>query len=562
MAEDKKISQLNPASAFTGVEKFEIVQGGLNLAATPEQMKTYVGAGPTREFDRAFSAELLFDKNQIEGALHTQTAAITFTVAESGNLVDQWSVYGQRIVLDGVNPVFFQGFNHVANIASGDILEAGTYQFIFWYSNGVARGSIMLPRQEVVLLTPLATPTNFAAVPGTDPDTELDLSWTAVANVSSYEIDFSTAGGGGPWTSLTTPASGDTTYTHTGRTPNTTYHYRIRAIGDLVAFSNSQYAITAGTTEDAGDVTAPTFTFLPADAATDIVVNEEVTITASEALIDSDGATEIVDGNVTDYVTASASVSGAVTINGTIDVAKRVLTINPVGGAWPENEDITITIDGVEDLNGNDPAADSATFTTNDFTEMNGNNLSLGTQLDPTIVGADKNFEIELDFNDILLLDTVFIDKYGTGSGDSQLSLIIRAIGNNIEFRFYNTIAIGGIFKYRSIQWPDALLGFSSGKLTWKYFGAVDTNNGLDRVELYKDDVLFSAGKNINSESSGGWPFDIGVSTAPFRLRGAAFREVRNLIVRNNMGATTIVNIPIIRTGEDISGNNFDGTWS
>lgn len=554
MATDKKISELGSASAFTGVEKFELVQGGLNVAGTPEQMKTYVGAGPTREFDRAFSSELLFDKNYIEGVLHTQTADITFTVAETGALLDQESVYGQRIVLDGVNAVFFQGFNHVANIASGDVLDAGTYQFIFWYSNGIARASIMLPRQEIVLLTPLATPTNFAADVGYDPDTEIYLSWTAVPNVSSYEIQYSATGGSGPWIALTNPVAAVTAYIHTSLTPNTTYHYRIRAIGDLVTFSNSQYAVTATTTSDAGDITAPTFISSPANAATGIVVNKVVVITANEALRDADGVTEITNANILDYLTAVNSTAGAQSITATIDASKTVITITP-NVVWDEIDDITITLDGVEDVNGNSPAAFAFTFTTSDYTEMEGNHMSLGTQIDSFIVGADKNWEIEVELNNLFLdVAAGFIQKHAAG----QESYSARIENNDGFFKYYRRAGITLIA--REITWPDAFLGFVTGKVAFKYFGAVDTNNGLDRVGLFIDDVEVTTGKAI-SVADGAFPFDVSASPAAFMLRGPAFREARNFKIKTDMGATTVVNIPIVRTGTDISGNSFDGTW-
>jgi hypothetical protein len=524
--------------------------------------KNPVVSGTTREFGRTYTSTLLFDKNMIEGELHVQTDDITFEVSEIGNLVNQESIYGQRIQTDGVHPIYFSQFNHLANMASGDILEAGTYQFIFWYSNGIVRGSVMLPREETAMLTPLPVPANFAAVPGTDPEAELDLSWDAVANADSYEIYRSTAGGAGPWGSaIATPGSGDTTYTDTGRSSNTTYHYRIRAISGGTPFANSGYAITAATTQDAGDVTDPVFTFFPVDAATDVVVNEAVQITASEP-IRGDGATEITSANIGDYVTASGSVTGAISITGTIDITKTQIKVIAVGGAWPENEDITITISGVEDLNGNEPASDAITFTTSDFTEMQGNNLSFGTVVDSIISGTDNNFEIEFEFKDILLSGiSPMTGKYV--SAGLQVSHLWRTSDDTVLFKYYQRVnAIS--FRTREIAWADALDGVTSGKLTLKYFGALDTNNGLDRAELYLDDVLITTGKSIVEATTDGvnWPWDISGGTAPFKFFGNTFRKVRNFQLRTAMGATTVIDVPIIRTGLDVSGNNFHGIWT
>lgn len=515
---------------------------------------------PTREFGRAFSSELLFDKDYIEGELHVQDDDITFTVSEAGNLINKESIFGQRITTDGVHPIYFLGFNHVANIESGEILEAGTYQFIFWYSNGIARASIMLPSEEVVNLDPLSVPANFEAVPGVgDPDTQVDLSWDAVLNVSSYEIDVSTAGGGGPWTSVAEPAAGDTSYTHGGRSASTTYHYRIRAIGDQIAFSNSQYVITAVTTESAGDVTDPTFISSPADAAVDVVVNQAVVITADEALIDADGVTVITNANILDYLTAVNSSAGAQTITATIDATKKIITITP-NVVWDELEDITITLDGIADLNGNTPPPFVITFTTSDYTYMVGNRLSLGNQIDTVILGADKNWEVEAEYGELLLLagNRGLFQQYE--SATNQIAFLIYADSNDVHFSYYR--AIGASYAKVGVVWPNALSGFTAGKLTFKYFGAIDTNAGLDRVAFYIDDVLITAGKTID-DAQGTFPFDIrDPVTSDFRLSGPLARQVKNFKVRTAMGATTVVDIPIVRTGIDISGNDNHGTWS
>lgn len=514
----------------------------------------------TREFNRAFSSELLFDKNMIEGVLHTQGAAITFTVAEAGNLVDQESIYGQRIVLDGINPVFFDGFNHVANISSGDILEAGTYQFIFWYSNGIARASIMLPSEEVVNLTPLIAPTDFEIVPGAgDDETEIDATWTAVPNATSIVIELSTAGGNGPWGLPITLAGNATSYTRTGLTPNTTYHQRLRAIGDGITFSNSTYVVDATTTADVGDVTPPTFISSPADAAVDQVVNQVVVITSDEALMDADGVTVITNANILDYLTAVNSSAGAQAITATIDSTKKIITITP-NVVWDELDDITITLDGVADINGNTPPPFVITFTTSDYTYMIGNRLSLGNQIDSVILGADKNFEIEAEYGELLLLAGArgLFQKYD--SATNAVVFVIFANANDVYFAYYR--AVGSSYNKVEVIWPNGLLGFTSGKLTFKYFGAIDTNGGLDRVEFYIDDVLITAGKAIFA-TNGTFPFDFrDTASSDVRLSGPIARQVKNFIVRTDMGATTVVNIPIIRTGIDISGNDNHGTWS
>jgi hypothetical protein len=515
--------------------------------------------GTSREFDRVWDAELLFDKNEIHYAEHTLTGDVEFTINPDGNLGDQFCSIVQEIITDGTHEVTFTGFKYVlGDVQNGSLPEAGTYIVFFLYFNGVATVNWGIPNSETANLTPLSAPANFAAVP--DGDDEIDLSWDAVTNVSSYELYYSTTGGGGPWTLLTTPAAGDTTYSHTGLAAATTYHYRIRAIGNMITFSNSQYSVAATTTEDSGDVTAPTFTFEPADAATDIAVNHPMTITASEPLRDSDGVTEITDGNVDDYllVTEDDAMGSPIAYTATIDVTKTIITITP-NVVYPSLGDVFVQISGVEDINGNESATDDATFTTSDFTEMEGNYLSLGTQIDSIIVGADKDFELEVEVQEFLQISSItnLFQKYTT-SGSANKSFVAYTQNDDVTFAYYaNSSTIR-----RQITWTNALTGFTAGVITFKYFGAVDTNDGLDRIELWIDGVEITAGKAITSGAGTTWPFDIVGNSQPFLLQGPAFREVKNFIIRNNSGATTIVNIPVVRTGTDTSGNSFDGTWA
>lgn len=563
MIEDLTDSFLNKSDEM--LDEDDMSSNSAAAVPTQQSVKTYVDASATtRESGRAASTELLFDKNVIQMDITVQSGPLTFTIADAGHLSGQESVIETKVQSNGVDPINFEGVNYFSNIAQGEVLEAGTYQVFFLrMMDGTITVSVVKPSLEANLLIPLAIPADFTMVPGGDPDTELDATWVPDANNSSQVIELSEDGGGGPWILPVTLAGNATSYTRTGLTPNTTYHQRLRGIGDGVVYQNSGYAITAATTQDAGDVTAPTFTFFPLDAATDVVVNRVVEITASEPIRDSDGVTEITNANITDYVTATASVSGAVSITGTIDATKTAIAITPVGGAWPENEDITITIDGVEDMNGNAPAADSATFTTSDFSEMILNTLSFGTVVDSIISGADTNFELEFEFEEISVTGAVNTSKHE--SVDSYVSHVWETntgAGHDGRFKYYRRINAVS-FRWRNIVWAGAFNGVDSGKATLKYFGAVDTNNGIDRAELYIDDVLVSAGKSMTASADGGgvWPWDISGGPAPFKLSGH-LKRVRNFKLRTDMGATTVIDVPIIRTGIDVSGNGYNGTWA
>lgn len=135
-----------PAGTLTGDEIFGISQGGAARKLTLDDIADYVGAGggTTFEFDRAWSSELLFDKNDIYYADHTQTGAINFTIAAAGNLVDGSSTIVQRITSDGTNTISFTGFDpdFIKGITSGDVLPIGNYEFWFAYRNGEVSVSV------------------------------------------------------------------------------------------------------------------------------------------------------------------------------------------------------------------------------------------------------------------------------------------------------------------------------------------------------------------------------------------------------------------------------------
>lgn len=515
------------------------------------------GEGVTRELDRTFSEELLFDKNEIEGIIHVQTDAIIFSIAELGNLANQWSVYGQRIQTDGINPINFVGFNHIANFTNGDILDAGTYQFIMWYSNGIARVSLMLPSQEAANLDQLSSPGSFAAV--ADGDDEIDLSWAAVANASNFEIQYSLTGGSGPWSALTNPASGATTYSHTGLSAGTTYHYRIRAVGDQITFANSAWSIATATTTSTGDVMAPTFVFSPADTATDIPVNGVMTITASEALIDDDGVTEITNANVANYLVVKVNNGAGADIPfiAAINAAKTIITVTP-NVVWPSEGNVFIQIDGVEDVNGNESVADSATFTTNDYTLAVNNYLDFSDILNPLFSANDTKFKLYFTAEDLIITDTakLIFRKYVS---PTPTSFILQQVGTDLEFKFHSSVGSGTEIRIRTIFWDDCL---TAGEHTYRveYDGTIDTNNGLDRLSLYIDGVLQGDKSVVSSLGSTDWPFAIRSSTAPLRI-GPVGALVKDLRITSGDTDVEELNVPVMRTGLDTSGNGRNGTW-
>ncbi len=92
---------------------------------------------------------------------------------------------------------------------------------------------------------PAGPPSGFAATAATD--STLALSWTVAPDATTYQLERSATGAGGPWTVIA-PAipAATTTFTDTGLASATTYTYRIRAnnLGGGSAYSPALAAAT------------------------------------------------------------------------------------------------------------------------------------------------------------------------------------------------------------------------------------------------------------------------------------------------------------------------------
>lgn len=518
----------------------------------------------TREFNRAWSSELLFDKNVIHYAPATLTEDTTFTINTDSDSFQQDSVIIQEITTDGTHAVFFEtydpfggvGFKYIPgnSIQSGDTPEAGTYAVMFMKFQSFTMAHWVVPSSEAVNLDILSAPANLEAV--ADGNTKIDITWDAVANAASYELQYSLAGGGGPWSDLATPASGDTAYEHTGLSAGTTVHYRLRAIGDGETYANSQYSVTAGTSGNSGDVDEPEFVFNPLDAATGIPVNQALIITSDKPLQKADGTpitdpTEVIETKEDDD---SGSAIPSVPV---LDVTQKIFTVTP-NPSWGANQAVYAEVDGVEDDNGielSSPA--TATFTTNSYTIMGTNELNLGNQIDSYLAGDDKKWEIWITFKGFVSggYGTIVAKYLEAGN---QRSFFFRNEGPHIQVKWY---ADGSNAHGRQINWMSVLNDQSETTLRLIYDGTIDTNNGLDRFVLRKNGVVVAPGGLIVTGTAT-WPFGIYAGTADVRLLRVS-AQMKDFIFKADTGGgmVDIVNIPVIRTGEDTSGNNLDGTW-
>jgi hypothetical protein len=521
----------------------------------------------TREFNRAWTASLLFDYNVIRYLPQELSGDVEYTIAAAGHLVNQESTIIQEIITDGTHAITFTGFNYInEGFVNGSIPTAGTYSIFVLYINGTSWVNFFQPSSEEANLTQLSAPANFDATD--DGETEIDLTWDDVGNESSYRLERSLDGTTG-WSQIGgTIAAGTTSYSDTGLSEGTTYFYRLKAVGDGLNYSDSIYSEASAMTQEAGDVTPPTFTFLPANGNNTWSVNAPITITASEALRNTDGSA-LDNSNIAAVLTLKETNSGGANIafSATIDVSKTIITITPTT-LYGATQLVYVAINNVEDVNGNEvTVAESITFTTTDYTTFfNGssNRIVFGDILDTLFTAADTNFWLEATIKNHSLTGAHRL-WIKTGGGTNN-SWVFYYSGTDVYFFFY----FNASNNVRVIKWT-GVLGASESVLVLKYDGSVDTNDGLDRATLLINTVvqgsktLEAAAGSLSSSlmnSTAQLAFGVAVNSAGTPIESVYFTgEAKDLIIRSASGATVEINLPVVRDGQDTSGNNRDGTW-
>jgi hypothetical protein len=104
-----------------------------------------------------------------------------------------------------------------------------------------------------VTATKLSTPLLVATVVS---DSQINLTWSNVANEDGFEIEESSDGSS--WSTLTSPSADVLAYNVTGLTDSTLCYFRIKAVGDGTNFTDSDWSTTAATTEPTGGLTYDT----------------------------------------------------------------------------------------------------------------------------------------------------------------------------------------------------------------------------------------------------------------------------------------------------------------
>ena len=122
---------------------------------------------------------------------------------------------------------------------------------------------------------------------------------------------------------------------------------------------------TGGGDQGGTDTTTPTATFSPPNGATGIAVNENITITFSEAVRNIDN-TVLTDSNIYSHITLKLNNASGNNINfdATINVNKTVITINPTSNL-PDSQAVYVAISAtLEDYADNSITEANASFTT------------------------------------------------------------------------------------------------------------------------------------------------------------------------------------------------------
>ena len=164
------------------------------------------------------------------------------------------------------------------------------------------------------------------------------------------------------------------------------------AIGNTVENSCGTALSAASATFTSADTAGPTITWSPANSATDVAVDSNVTLTFNEAVRNIDDSA-LTDSNIDSLITLKATNSSGsdIAFDATIDSDKEVITINPTSD-FSSEQVIYVAIGAtVEDSSGNANTASSITFTAIDSITPT---LTLSPVNSSTNVAIDSNITI------------------------------------------------------------------------------------------------------------------------------------------------------------------------
>ena len=160
------------------------------------------------------------------------TGAFTVTVDGTDRGVDTVIAQGTQVVLMLVSPAATGETVTVSYTDPTSNDDTGAIQ------DKLSNDAPSFSNQAVTNKVPTSgTPGKPTGVTATPTPTTVTVSWTAPSDpgttaVTGYAVEWAT-NENGPWSTATADTGSTTTsYTHTGRTPQTSYHYRVGAIND------------------------------------------------------------------------------------------------------------------------------------------------------------------------------------------------------------------------------------------------------------------------------------------------------------------------------------------
>jgi len=222
-----------------------------------------------------------------------------------------------------------------------------------------------------------------------DPNTDITISFASAMRLADdSEI---TSGNIGDFVHLTDPSKADIPFTadiDAGKTVITitpdTYLPESTditvSIDDVEIENEADMALAAASaTFTTGAYPVANVVFAPADSETGVAYEANITLTFDDAMRKLDDS-EIVDGDISGFVTLTDPSKGDVAYTGTINPEKTVITLDPDADIAP-NTAITVTITGDAIENNYDMALalSTATFTTTDgsYVEDFGSKISI-----------------------------------------------------------------------------------------------------------------------------------------------------------------------------------------
>ena len=194
------------------------------------------------------------------------------------------------------------------------------------------------------------------------------------------------------------------------------------AIGASVENTCGTALSAASVTFTVADTVGPTHTWSPANSATGVAVDSNITLTFNEAVRNIDD-TALTDSNVDSLITLKDTNSSGsnIAFDATIDSDKEVITINPTSD-FSSEQVIYVAIGAtVEDSSGNANTASSITFTAID-------------SITPTLTFSPVNSStnVAVDSNIILTFSEVIRNTDNSALTDSNVdSLITLKVTNS-----------------------------------------------------------------------------------------------------------------------------------